>query len=370
MSKRNLMTLLFFAAFLAIGFSVGVQWREAGGRSLAAQDVDPRPIATQKAFDADESATIELFQRASPSVAFITSVSYRRSPFTLDVQRIERGSGSGFVWDDRGHIVTNFHVIQGSSAALVTLADKSSWDARIVGVAPEKDLAVLQIDAAPGSLTPIRIGRSADLLVGQKVYANGNPFGLDQTLTTGIISALGREIESPARVVIRDLIQTDAAINPGNSGGPLLDSSGRLIGVNTAIYSPSGASAGISFAIPVDTVNWVVPELLAKGRILRPTLGVEQVSARRYLDVEGSLITRVVRGTGADQAGLRGTTRDRRGRLIIGDVIVAIDDQPVRSADDLVLALERREVGEVVVVRYLRDGEEHRAEVLLGPHSQ
>ena len=370
MWKRRLTTLLFFAGFLTLGFAIGVQWREPGGRTLAAQEVNPRPIATQRAFDTDESATIELFQRASPSVAFITSVSYRRSRFTLDVQRLERGSGSGFVWDDRGHVVTNFHVIQGASTALVTLADKSGWDARIVGVAPEKDLAVLKIDAPADVLIPMRIGRSADLLVGQKVYAIGNPFGLDQTLTTGIISALGREIESPARVVIRDLIQTDAAINPGNSGGPLLDSSGRLIGVNTAIYSPSGASAGISFAIPVDTVNWVVPEILVKGRIQRPTLGIEQVSARRYLEVEGSLVTRVEPGTGAHRAGLRGTSRDRRGRLIIGDVIVAIDDHSVRSSDDLILALERRSVGEVVILRYLRDGDEYQVEVALGPPAQ
>jgi S1-C subfamily serine protease len=368
--KRHLTILLFLSTFLALGFMAGMQWREPGGRSLSAQEPDPRPIATQRAFDADEAATIDLFQGASPSVAFITSVSYRRSPFTLDVQRIQSGSGSGFVWDDRGHIVTNFHVIEGASAAQVTLADKSSWDARIVGVAPEKDLAVLAIDAPAGSLSPMRIGRSADLLVGQKVYAIGNPFGLDQTLTTGIISALGREIESPARVVIRDLIQTDAAINPGNSGGPLLDSSGRLIGVNTAIYSPSGASAGISFAIPVDTVNWVVPEILVKGRIERPTLGLEQVSAQRYLDVEGSLVTRVEPGSGADRAGLRGTSRDRRGRLIIGDIIISIDEQPVRGADDLILALERRREGELVRVRFLRDGEEHSVEVSLGPPSR
>ncbi len=254
----------------------------------------------------------------------------------------------------------------------MTLFDHSSWDAELVGAAPQKDLAVLRIRAPRDLLRPIAVGRSRDLQVGQNVFAIGNPFGLDQTLTTGVISALGREIESVDRVPIRDVIQTDTAINPGNSGGPLLDSAGRLIGVNTAIYSPSGASAGIGFAIPVDTVNWVVPELIAKGRIERPTLGVELVSAQAIanLNVEGALIVRVLRGTGADRAGLRGTTRDRLGRVDLGDIIVEIEGQAVRSADDLILLLERYQAGDTVEVTALRDDSRRTIAVRLGPPSR
>ena len=365
MLRRRLIAFLFCAGFLTLGFALGVQWREGAGPAANAQTTERRSGERTRRLDADERATIELFESSSPSVAYITSIAFRRSVFSLNVQRIPQGTGSGFVWDDRGHVVTNFHVVRGSNAARVTLSDQSTWDAKIVGAAPEKDLAVLRIEAPPSELHPIPLGRSDNLLVGQKVYAIGNPFGLDQTLTKGIISALGREIESPARLVIRDVIQTDAAINPGNSGGPLLDSSGRLIGVNTAIYSPSGGSDGIGFAIPVDTVGWVVPELITKGRIERPRLGVELVSAGRYLDVEGALITQVVPGGGAAAAGLRGTSRDRRGRVLIGDIIIALDETPVRTEDDVFLALERRRAGEMVRITYLRDGSERSAEIRL-----
>jgi S1-C subfamily serine protease len=342
---------------LVVGCLAALSGDSAGG-PLHAQD----PPAH---LDPEELATIALFRSSSPSVAYITSIAYRRNVFNLNVQQIPRGTGSGFVWDDRGHVVTNFHVVRGSNVARVTLADKTTWDAQIVGAAPEKDLAVLRIEAPSAALAPMRLGGSSDLLVGQKVYAIGNPFGLDQTLTTGVISALGREIESPARLVIRDVIQTDAAINPGNSGGPLLDSAGRLIGVNTAIYSPSGGSDGIGFAIPVDTVSWVVPELIAKGRIERPRLGFELVSAGRYLEVEGALITRIDPGSAAERAGLRGTYRDRRGRVLVGDIVVALDGLPVRTGDDVFLALERRRPGESVRVTYLRDGREASVEIEL-----
>ncbi|MGB6364387.1 MAG: trypsin-like peptidase domain-containing protein, partial [Thermoanaerobaculia bacterium] len=311
---------------------------------------------------------IELFRRVSPSVTYITSISLRQDWFSLDVQQIPRGTGSGFVWNDSGHVVTNYHVIEGASAARVTLYDRSTWDAEIVGVAPQKDLAVLRIQAPTSRLFPIAIGSSRNLLVGQKVFAIGNPFGLDQSLTSGVISALGREIESVAQIAIRNVIQTDAAINPGNSGGPLLDSAGRLIGVNTAIYSPSGAYAGIGFAIPADTVSWVAPELITKGRIERPTLGVEMLTAQVIpnLEVEGALIVRVVPDSGADRAGLRGTLTDTVGRVRLGDVIVEVDGHPVRSSDDLVLALERRQPGEMVDVTVLRDGRRRQVAVELG----
>ncbi|RME12519.1 MAG: 2-alkenal reductase, partial [Bacteroidetes bacterium] len=231
-----------------------------------------------------ERATISLFENAAPSVAYITTSKLQRDFWTYDVYEIPAGSGSGFVWDKKGHIITNFHVIEDASKAQVTLADHSTWDAEYVGGAPEKDLAVLKIKAPAKLLNPIPVGSSDNLMVGQSVFAIGNPFGLDQTLTTGVISALGREIKAADGTPIRGVIQTDAAINPGNSGGPLLNSSGSLIGVNTAIYSPSGASAGIGFSIPVDEVRWVVPELIKNGKIIRPSLGIDyasQTTARR-----------------------------------------------------------------------------------------
>ena len=319
-----------------------------------------------------EEANIDLFERISPSVAYITSVSLRRDWYSLNIYEIPRGAGSGFVWDKRGHIVTNFHVLEGASSARVTLSDQSTWEAEVIGIAPEKDLAVLRIDAPGEQLAPIPLGTSRDLRVGQAVFAIGNPFGLDQTLTTGVISALGREIESVARIPIRDVIQTDAAINPGNSGGPLLDSSGRLIGVNTAIYSPSGVYAGIGFAIPADTVSWVVPELLVRGRIERPTLGVDIVTAQvaAQVDIEGALVMRVLRGSGADRAGIRGTHRDRFGRVQLGDIIVSVAGQPIRSTDDLWLALDRKRPGETVAVELMREGRKRTVSVVLGRPSQ
>jgi S1-C subfamily serine protease len=317
---------------------------------------------------AGEQATIELFRRASRSVVYITSISLRRDWFDLNVYEIPRGTGSGFVWDRQGRVVTNYHLLQGANAAQVTLHDQTVWDARVIGVAPEKDLAVLEIEAPSQSLDPITVGRSADLQVGQSVFAIGNPFGLDHTLTTGVISAVGREIESVGRFPIRDVIQTDAAINPGNSGGPLLDSSGNLIGVNTAIYSPSGAYAGIGFAIPVDTVSWVIPELIAKGVVERPTLGVELLSARlaQNLGLEGALIGRVMPRSGAERAGLRGTRRDAYGRVVLGDVIVEVAGREVSTNDDLLLALDRQKPGSRVEVVVLREGRRKEFQVELG----
>lgn len=328
----------------------------------------PRVTAPRGELAPYEQANIELFERISPSVAYITSVSLRRDWYSLNIYEIPRGAGSGFVWDDRGHIVTNFHVLEGASSARVTLFDQTTWEAEVIGIAPEKDLAVLRIKVSSSQLTPIPLGSSRDLRVGQAVFAIGNPFGLDQTLTTGVISALGREIESVARIPIRDVIQTDAAINPGNSGGPLLDSGGRLIGVNTAIYSPSGAYAGIGFAIPADTVNWVVPELIAKGRIERPTMGIDIVTAQAaaQVETEGALIMRVRRGSGAERAGLRGTQRDRFGRVRLGDIIVRVAGQPIRSTDDLWLALDRKRAGEKVEVEFIRDGRRVEVSVVLG----
>ncbi|MBP7678240.1 MAG: trypsin-like peptidase domain-containing protein [Thermoanaerobaculia bacterium] len=332
----------------------------------AASEAEPRPVAARGDLAADERATIDLFRQSSPSVVFITTLSRRRTGL-FRIAEIPRGEGSGFVWDADGHVVTNFHVIQGASSARVTLADGSTWPASFVGGAPDRDLAVLRIFPTGRTLRPILVGTSRDLLVGQKVFAIGNPFGLDQSLSTGIVSALGRSIESVTGRQIEGVIQTDAAINPGNSGGPLLDSAGRLIGVNTAIASTSGSSAGIGFAVPVDTVNQVVPQLIQHGRVIRPRLGVtladDAVAAR--LGVEGALILSVEPGTGASEAGLRGTTRDEDGSLVLGDVVTRAGERPVRSADDLIAALEEKKPGETLPLLVLRDGETVRVAVSL-----
>jgi len=326
---------------------------------------EPRAVTPRGDLASDEKATIELFARCSPSVVYITTLA-RRS-FLFDVMEVPQGTGSGFVWDRDGHVVTNFHVLQGADSARVTLADQSTWKASLVGAAPDKDLAVLLIQAPKEKVPPILVGTSRDLQVGQKVFAIGNPFGLDQTLTTGVVSALGRTIQSVTNRKIENVVQTDAAINPGNSGGPLLDSSGRLIGVNTQIASPSGASAGIGFAVPVDTVNQVVPELIQHGRIIRPQLGIVPADDRvaRQLGVAGVLVVGIVPGSSAEQAGLQSTRRDDEGDLVLGDVIQSIGDAKVATFDDLLSALERHKIGETVTVGYLRDGQKGRVEVKL-----
>ena len=327
----------------------------------------PRPITPRGEFSREEKSTIALFRQASRGVVNITTIGVQRDFFTLNLYQIPQGTGSGFVWDTSGNIITNFHVIQNADVAQVTLADQSDWKARVVGAAPDKDIAVLRIDAPANRLQPIPIGSSKDLQVGQTVFAIGNPFGLDQTLTTGVISALNREIESITRRPIQGVIQSDAAINPGNSGGPLLDSAGRLIGVNTAIYSPSGASAGIGFAIPVDTVNRIVPELIRSGKLIRPGLGIqvaeEQISQR--LGVKGVLVVDVARGGAAAKAGLRPMRRDADGRLRLGDIITAVDGKKVETPNDLFLTLEKYKIGDAVNLTLLRDGKSFQTKVNL-----
>ncbi len=357
--------LILFALVVVLAWQVG-GWGHRG--SVNDPNAQPRAVTARGDLAADEKSTIELFKEASPSVVYIISMAVQRNRFSLDVQEIPRGAGSGFLWDDQGHVVTNFHVIQDAGAAKVTLADGSAWDARLTGADPDYDLAVLKIDAPKNRLRPLPIGTSKDLQVGQKTFAIGNPFGLDQTLTTGVVSALGREIKSVSGRTITGVIQTDAAINPGNSGGPLLDSAGRLIGVNTAIYSPSGAYAGIGFAIPVDTVNTIVPQLVRSGKAVRPQLGVRVVSEQlaRQLGVRrGVLIGDVIPGSGAAQAGLHPTRRNEDGEIILGDVITAIDGQEVRSHADVQQQIGKHQPGETVKLTILRDGETRDVEVTL-----
>jgi S1-C subfamily serine protease len=233
--------------------------------ALASAVVTPRAVTTRGPLADDEQSTIELFRTVAPSVVHVTNLTVGRDRYSRDVYTVPRGTGTGFIWDEEGHIVTNFHVIDGASVVRVVLADGSRYDSKRVWGYPDQDLAVIQIDAPKGKLRPIALGTSHDLQVGQRTIAIGNPFGLDHSLTTGVVSALNRQIESVSGRPIRGVIQTSAAINPGNSGGPLLDSAGRLIGVNSAIVSPSGASAGIGFAIPVDEVNRLVPQLITHG---------------------------------------------------------------------------------------------------------
>jgi S1-C subfamily serine protease len=329
----------------------------------------PRAITPRGALAADELANIELFKKTSPSVVHITTLAAQRDMFSLAVQQVPRGTGTGFVWDSAGHIVTNFHVIQGGSGARVTLADQTTHEAKLVGAFPDRDLAVLKIDVPAAKLPPLAIGTSRDLIVGQRVVAIGNPFGLDQTLTTGIVSALNREIESFNQRSIRGVIQTDAAINPGNSGGPLLDSAGRLIGVNTQIASPSGASAGIGFAIPVDEVNRIVPRLIRDGRYVRPVLGVSAGPAQLQQQLKlpkGVVLVQVGSNSPAAKAGLLAFKRGAKGEVVGGDVITAIEGEAVANFDDMLTLLERHQPGDTVNVTVWRAGVLRKLGVVLG----
>ena len=306
----------------------------------------------------DEKETISIFERVSKSVVFITNTALRRDFWSLNTFEVPQGSGSGIIWDRKGHIVTNFHVVYGADSIQVVMSDQSSYQAQVVGVDPDHDIAVLRIRAPKDKLNPIELGESQGLRVGQKVLAIGNPFGLDHTLTTGVVSALGRTIKSMNDRTIEGVIQTDAAINPGNSGGPLLDSSGRLIGINTQIISPSGAYAGIGFAVPVNTVTRVVPQLIQFGKLIRPGLGISLIpdSIAARWGIQGLIIARVEPGSAADKAGLQSARETRLGRIQLGDIITKIDKEPVKVFDDLIRILDRHKVGDRVTVEVHRKG--------------
>ncbi len=358
------------AALLALALLAGVGLSACWPNTAQSKpQAEPRTVQPRGPLDAGEQNNINVFKKVSPSVVHITTLALSRDLFSMNITQQPRGTGTGFIWDDAGHVVTNFHVIQDGDAATVTLSDQSSYPAKLVGSFPDRDLAVLRIEAPKEKLAAIAIGSSRELQVGQAVYAIGNPFGLDQTLTLGIVSALNREIESVTRRTIRGAIQTDAAINPGNSGGPLLDSAGRLIGVNTSIYSPSGASAGIGFAIPVDEVNRIVPRLIRDGRLIRPALGItaapENVNQALKLP-KGVALLRVSPGSPAAQAGLQVFARGRDGSVIAGDVITAINDEPVRDLDEMLSLLERRQVGERVTLSLWNAGKTRKQAVQLG----
>jgi S1-C subfamily serine protease len=314
----------------------------------------------------DEQNTIEVVKRTANSVVFITNIQLVRD-FFFDQQQVARGSGSGFVWDGDGHIVTNYHVIEDGDLFMVTLPDQQQRRARLVGKEEKKDIAVLRVEGDLSGLFPIGVGASRKLQVGQKVIAIGNPFGFDHTVTCGIVSALGRQMPGIGGVTIRDMIQTDASINPGNSGGPLLNSGGELIGMSTMIYSRTGTSAGIGFAVPVDTIKKIVPQIIKHGRVIRPGIGISLLGddyARR-LDIEGAVVLDVARGSSAYRAGLRGIVRNRFGRLVIQDAIVGVDNLKISSYDDLYNALDRYRIGDVVTLTVERNSSRRKVRIKL-----
>ena len=319
------------------------------------------------ALGSDEQETIAIFERATQSVVYLTKTALRRDIWSLNTFEVPQGSGSGIIWDRHGHIVTNFHVVYGADSIQVVLSDHSSFPAQVVGLDPDHDLAVLRIRTSTEQLRPIKIGDSYELRVGQKVLAIGNPFGLDHTLTTGVVSAIGRTIKSMNKRTIEGVIQTDAAINPGNSGGPLLDSSGQLIGINTQIISPSGAYAGIGFAVPVSTITRVVPQLIAFGKLIRPGIGIsllpDSIAAR--WGIQGLIIAKVESGSPAEKAGLQSAHTTRSGRIQLGDILTKINQQPVNVFDDLIRILDRHKVGDRITVEVQRQGTSRNVEVTL-----
>jgi S1-C subfamily serine protease len=363
--------VLFVLGGLAIGYFAFRGHRETHNPEAGLRTVTPRGDR-----DAFEKERINVFKEVSPSVVNVDTLRIQRRGYAGRSEQAI-GLGSGFVWDTSGRIVTNFHVVQETlqvnsqgvvsikptATVRVTLADQSAWNARLVGVAPDNDLAVLQIDAPAASLKPIPVGSSGDLEVGQTCYAIGNPFGQSLTFTHGIVSALDREIQSATDQAIAGVIQTDAPLNPGNSGGPLLDREGRLIGVNTAITSPSGGNVGIGYAIPVDTVNQVVTELIRTGRPPQPSLGIVLLREQdtRALGFEkGVIIAEVRPHSAADKAGLHGFRTDpATGQQVPGDLITAVNGQPVNTIAELQKAMSKAQVHQTVTLT-IRRGDETR----------
>ncbi len=353
-TSTKLLALVLCVVSAALVWAVTSKRKATEPQPVLTPSATTRPIVARGDLANDEQATIDLFAEVSASVVQVA---------------VPQGTGSGFVWDDKGHIVTNYHVIKNQPVASITLSDGNFRKAIPVGVAPDKDLAVLRVQETEGSqLSPLLLGESANLMVGQKAFAIGNPFGLDQTLTTGIISGLGREVKSLTGRPIRDCIQTDAAINAGNSGGPLLDSAGRVIGINTQIYSPTGTSAGIGFAVPVDTINRIVPQLIRHGKVVKPGLGVilanEQLAQR--VGIRGVVVRAVPKGTAADRAGIRGfAVADFGRRQMLGDVIVGVDGTPIANPRDLYLVLDEKQVGDTISVSIARAGKKQVVQVTL-----
>jgi S1-C subfamily serine protease len=351
---------LAWAALLVVVFTTCRPKAQPAGPPTPVADASaaPAPVPPVSAASRieDERNTIGVFRNVAQSTVFVTQTRVVEDYFAGTLQEVPAGSGSGFVWDDQGTIVTNFHVVEGARTVTVTFHDQETFEAKVVGLEPRKDIAVLKVDAPAKLLVPIKVAKAEQLEVGQKAIAIGNPFGLDHTLTTGVISALGRQVQGAGGVTIRDMIQTDAAINPGNSGGPLLDSAGQLIGMNTMIYSKTGSSAGIGFAVPISTIGRVVPQILKSGHAEQVGIGIgvdPLQKLERRLGLEGVIILQVPEGGAAQTAGLKGLTRTRRG-LALGDVIVGVDSVRVTHFDDLYTTLDQHKPDDTVKLVVLR----------------
>ena len=364
LSARQILLLAFASAMVAIGataliYSLGNLWNAGIGAEPAQVEGTPLAISDPSVVS-DEQNSIEVYRAASPGVAFINTTSVRQD-WWGDVQE-GRGNGSGSVIDANGHILTNYHVIERAQKVTVSFGGDKVYPARVVGGDADTDLAIIKIDPPPG-ITVIPLGDSDALAVGQKVLAIGNPFGLDRTLTTGVISGLQRPIRARNGQPIDAAIQTDASINPGNSGGPLLDKHGRMIGINSQILSPQGGSVGVGFAVPVSTAKRVIPQLIQYGKVRRPKLGASLLSVASLSDqgvrlpVENGLVVRnVMQGTAASNAGIRGLAQDATGSIVLGDIILAIDNEKMATQDDIYRYLDKRNIGDVVQVQVYRDG--------------
>lgn len=366
LSARQILLLAFASALIAVGAVLLVNnfsglWKTENEVKTSAEENAPPKISDPSAVS-DEQNSIEVYKALASGVAFITSTSYQQDMFG-NTQEGARGSGSGSVIDSQGHILTNYHVIENAENLTVSLGGDKTYPAKLIGGDPDTDLAVIKIEPGKDKLTVIPLGDSDNLQVGQKVLAIGNPFGLDRTLTTGVISGLQRPIRGVNNRPIEGAIQTDASINPGNSGGPLLDKFGRLIGINSQILSRSGGSVGVGFAVPVNIAKRVVPQLIQFGEVRRPRLGIDGVSVTRLLEQgvelpiqKGLLVRSVIENTPASEAGLRGLYRSNTGRLVLGDIITAIDGQAIGDLDDLYRFLDKKQIGDTVQVEVFREG--------------
>ncbi len=373
LSARQLLLLAFASALIAVGatalaYNLGRFWNSEQAGSITSAEEAPVKIADPSTVS-DEQNNIDVYKALSPGVAFINTTSYQQDWFG-GVQE-GKGNGSGSVIDANGNILTNYHVIEGAQKLTVSFGGDKSYPATVVGGDPDTDLAVIKIDAPPSGLTIVPLGDSDKLIVGQKVLAIGNPFGLDRTLTTGVISGLQRPIRARNNRPIDAAIQTDASINPGNSGGPLLDKFGRMIGINSQILSPAGGSVGVGFAIPVNTAKRVVPQLLQFGEVRRPKLGanlraVSDISSRLPVD-SGLVIWNVVPGASAAASGLRGLAQDAGGGVVLGDIIISIDGEKMNDVDDLYRYLDKKQIGDTVKVQIYRNGSETTVPVKLLP---
>jgi S1-C subfamily serine protease len=377
---RGVVRLMLLGLALVLGaYWAGSRWGERQPQRVEAVPVSfPFPEPKPAELTGDEAVNVRIYSQASPAVANIVTRTLEYDVFMEPVP--VEGAGSGFVIDPRGYILTNYHVVQGAQNISVTLGDRSHYDAKFIGADERNDIALVKIDPKDRKLPALIMGDSDSLQVGQRVLAIGNPFGFQSTLTTGIVSALGRTVQTSQTTVIDGAIQTDAAINQGNSGGPLLNSRGEVIGINSAIYTPSGTTAGIGFAIPISTARQIAEDLITEGRVRRATMGIEArvltpavAEALRLPVSEGLLIERVNAGGPAERAGLRGGDRQAilglRRILLGGDVVTAIDGRPISGQMDLNLALNRKRPGDVVKVEYYRGGQKMQAEVKLSDSS-